>query len=159
MPSNEFGRAQKKSRKQRWFRKGMRPLICFGGLAIFVLIVAQVLPHSALTAEERGRLSQAEQEEIDRAHLNRLDLNMLLWPQGKFVDPGLRQVQTIAQVLTPRPPVWPVLLGGAAFLYLWWLAALIFDLGFVWQRYIRQALGHKRLMQWSGYQAPAPNPS
>ncbi len=36
-------------------------------------------------------------------------------------------------------PLWPLLLGGAAFAYLWWLAALIFDLVFVWHRYIRHA--------------------
>jgi hypothetical protein len=34
-------------------------------------------------------------------------------------------------------PLWPLVLAGAAFLYLWWLAALIFDLVFVWHRYIR----------------------
>jgi hypothetical protein len=34
-------------------------------------------------------------------------------------------------------PLWPIFLSGAAFLYLWWLAALIFDLVFVWHRYIR----------------------
>ena len=44
--------------------------------------------------------------------------------------------------------MWPVLIAGAAFLYLWWLAALIFDLGFVWQRYIRQSLALKRLASW-----------
>jgi len=32
---------------------------------------------------------------------------------------------------------WPLVLAGAAFIYLWWLAALIFDLTFVWHRYIR----------------------
>ena len=36
-----------------------------------------------------------------------------------------------------KPPIWPAVLSGAAFLYLWWLAALIFDLVFVWHRYIR----------------------
>lgn len=35
--------------------------------------------------------------------------------------------------------LWPLLLGGAAFTYLWWLAALLFDLVFVWHRYIRFA--------------------
>src|SRR5947209_5323246 len=35
------------------------------------------------------------------------------------------------------PSVWPVILAGAAFLYLWWLAALIFDLVFAWHRYVR----------------------
>jgi hypothetical protein len=32
---------------------------------------------------------------------------------------------------------WPVALSGALFLYLWWLSALLFDLVFVWHRYIR----------------------
>jgi hypothetical protein len=36
-------------------------------------------------------------------------------------------------------PVWPVFLATAGFLYLWWLAALIFDLVFVWHLHIRQA--------------------
>lgn len=33
--------------------------------------------------------------------------------------------------------LWPVFLAGALFLYLWWLVALLFDLVFVWHRYIR----------------------
>jgi hypothetical protein len=37
-------------------------------------------------------------------------------------------------------PVWPLFLASAAFLYLWWLAALIFDLAFVWHRYIRYSV-------------------
>lgn len=36
--------------------------------------------------------------------------------------------------------IWPALLSGAAFLYLWWLAALLFDMTFVWHRYIRSSL-------------------
>jgi hypothetical protein len=36
-----------------------------------------------------------------------------------------------------NPKIWPTLVSGAAFLYLWWLAALIFDLVFIWHRYIR----------------------
>lgn len=36
---------------------------------------------------------------------------------------------------TPQP-LWPLALSAAGFLYLWWLAALIFDLVFVWHRYI-----------------------
>ena len=38
---------------------------------------------------------------------------------------------------TRKGPLWPVLLGGVACLYLWWLAALLFDLIFVWHRYVR----------------------
>jgi hypothetical protein len=41
-------------------------------------------------------------------------------------------------------PLWPALSAGGIFLYLWWLASLIFDLTFVWHRYIRSnvALSH-----------------
>jgi hypothetical protein len=35
--------------------------------------------------------------------------------------------------------IWPVFLAGAAFLYLWWLAALFFDLVVVWHHYIRSS--------------------
>ena len=38
-----------------------------------------------------------------------------------------------------RPAIWPIVLSGAAFLYLWWLAALVFDLVFVWHCYIRSS--------------------
>lgn len=39
-------------------------------------------------------------------------------------------------------PIWPVFLATVAFLYLWWLAALLFDLVFIWHLYIR----HSKLM-------------
>jgi hypothetical protein len=35
--------------------------------------------------------------------------------------------------------LWPVAFGGMAFLYLWWLATLLFDLVFVWHFYIRHS--------------------
>jgi hypothetical protein len=63
--------------------------------------------------------------------------------------PGVAAVAAVlyeqAQRLTgPDPashgPLWPVFLSGALFLYLWWLAALVFDLTFVWHRYIRMAV-------------------
>jgi hypothetical protein len=40
---------------------------------------------------------------------------------------------------TPHGPLWPVFLAGALFVYLWWLVALLFDLVFVWHRYIRRS--------------------
>jgi hypothetical protein len=36
-------------------------------------------------------------------------------------------------------PVWPIFVAAAAFLYLWWLAALLFDLTVAWHHYIRNA--------------------
>jgi len=37
-------------------------------------------------------------------------------------------------------PLWRVFVGIIAWLYLWWLATLLFDLVFVWHRYIRHAV-------------------
>ncbi len=36
-------------------------------------------------------------------------------------------------------PSWPMVMGAAAFLFLWRLAALVFDLIFIWHRYIRHS--------------------
>jgi len=52
-------------------------------------------------------------------------------------------------------PLWPVAMGGAAFLYLWWLAILVFDLAFVWHRYIRQSVGVDNLRAWTNEKADA----
>lgn len=46
-------------------------------------------------------------------------------------------------------PVWPVLLAAAGVLYLWWIAALVFDLAFVWHRYIRNESLVERLYERS----------
>jgi hypothetical protein len=45
------------------------------------------------------------------------------WPPGDKADHKL----------------WPIALSTAAFVYLWWLATLVFDLAFVWHVYIRHA--------------------
>jgi len=47
------------------------------------------------------------------------------------------------------PAVWPLVLGGAAFFYLWWLAILVFDLSFIWHRYIRHAVAQDKLVEWA----------
>jgi hypothetical protein len=47
-------------------------------------------------------------------------------------------------------PLWPVLLATVGSLYLWWLAALIFDLVFVWHLYIRNSRLIYRLNQVVG---------
>jgi hypothetical protein len=36
-------------------------------------------------------------------------------------------------------PIWPVVVAGAGFLYVWWLAIITFDLTFVWHLYIRSS--------------------
>jgi hypothetical protein len=34
-------------------------------------------------------------------------------------------------------PIWQLVLANAAFLYLWWLSALLFDLVYIWQQFVR----------------------
>ena len=45
-------------------------------------------------------------------------------------------------------PTWPILLAGFGSLYLWWLGILLFDLTFVWHRYIRNSVAIDLLRQW-----------
>jgi hypothetical protein len=45
--------------------------------------------------------------------------------------------------------VWPVLLAGAGFVYVWWLGILLFDLSFMWHRYIRGSVAIENLWFWS----------
>ena len=54
-----------------------------------------------------------------------------------------------------NPDLWPVLLCVAAFLYLWWLAAQLFDLVFIWHRYIRSNLANDMLKKFDPVLAPA----
>jgi hypothetical protein len=153
--SYEFEKPGATPRKQRWIFKGMRPLILAGAAAVAFLVFSQFLPHSDLEQRERDIIGKDLATKIDKAHLNRKDLNMLFYGGGTDLKLESKHLESVVQMLDPRPNVWPVLLGGAAFLYLWWLAALIFDLGFVWQRYIRNALSNKRLMTWRGFTEPA----
>jgi hypothetical protein len=59
---------------------------------------------------------------------------------------------------TTEHPVWPVALAGAAFLYLWWLGILLFDLAFIWHRYIRKAVAVRTLTQWHKGHDAQPEP-
>ncbi|MGB8356681.1 MAG: hypothetical protein WCD79_22475 [Chthoniobacteraceae bacterium] len=61
----------------------------------------------------------------------------ILWnliKAGSMVHPAVTHVS-----------LWPLVLANAAFLYLWWLSALIFDLVFVWHRFIRLSGATKTL--------------
>lgn len=53
-------------------------------------------------------------------------------------------------------PIWPVVLAAAGFLYLWWLAAMIFDLVFVWHVYVRQATALDRMRRLCGARLRGP---
>ena len=55
------------------------------------------------------------------------------------------------------PSVWPVVLAGLAFFYLWWLGILLFDLAFIWHRYIRQSVAVRTLSEWHRGQDARPD--
>jgi hypothetical protein len=164
-PSHEFAKPAAVARKQRWIFQGMRPLLLAGAGAVALLVVSQMLPHSGLYKKERTYLrasaksykgtrlknlkSRDPERWIDRAHLNRDDLNMLFYPDPqKEPNYSPEHVKDVTDLLQAHPHVWPVLLSGAIFLYLWWLAALLFDLAFVWQRYVRNSVANERLKEW-----------
>ncbi|MFC5461211.1 MFS transporter [Massilia niabensis] len=55
-------------------------------------------------------------------------------------------------------PIWPVILAGLMFLYLWWLAIMLFDLTFVWHRYVREAVFVQALRCWRRREDAKPRP-
>ena len=71
-----------------------------------------------------------------------------LWP---LIAPGFVAVVGIGAALAmfgnqqgSQPALWPFFIGGLAFLFFWKLAAILFDLTFVWHLYIR----HNRMLAW-----------
>jgi hypothetical protein len=139
-------------RRQRWFLRGMRPLITCGALAIVVVIVSQIIPTSPapefLSEAGVAQLSENESAIIKQAHLSPDELKQVIKARGADWAATLERVLPI---LAPHPAVWPVLVSGIAFLYLWWLATLVFDLAFIWHRYVRNSVANDRLMEWNPY--------
>lgn len=147
------GKQGDEDRRQRWFLKGMRPLILCGALAVALVVASQLYPQdfgldTKLTDDQSrqfSQLSEGDREIIKAAGFDRKELEQL------FKADPVRLEKRIARVkpfLTARPPVWPVLLAAVGSLYLWWLATLIFDLAFVWQRYVRRSVANQKLREW-----------
>jgi hypothetical protein len=69
----------------------------------------------------------------------------MIWISGA----ALIVLAFVNEVLTKSEhgPLWRVLVAIAAFLYLWWLGSLVFDLVFVWHRYIQADAAHKFLRE------------
>jgi hypothetical protein len=61
-----------------------------------------------------------------------------------------KQMDDAAAVFASHPPVWPVVVTWAVFGYLWWLGVLIFDLAFVWHRYVRSEVALDNLRKQRG---------
>jgi hypothetical protein len=147
----------RRHRRERWVLRGMRPLILCGALAIGLLVASQLFPttfgrHIKLTPDQRRMLTpgreQVELELLEEAHFTPVELGYLFNGQANEVYERLRTLERAKAVLVADPPIWPVLLAGAGFLYLWWLATLLFDLAFVWHRYIRNAVANDSMRKW-----------
>ena len=142
-------------RRKRWLLRGMRPLILCGAVALALIVTLQMLPrglgrHLDLPDQAGGPLTLTEDEVqlVKDARLSPDELIQIIKAQGTNWTKMLSQVQP---VLATHPPAWPVVLTGAMFLYLWWLATLLFDLAFVWHRYIRRSTTNNRLQEWNAY--------
>lgn len=63
------------------------------------------------------------------------------------IGTALALVLVFANIITDtdHTTILPVLIGSAAFIYLWWLSVLVFDLTFIWHQYIRNALALRRM--------------
>ena len=71
------------------------------------------------------------------------------------------EMHAVADAALEHGSIWPVFLAGAAFLYIWWLAILLFDLTFVWHLYIRwpgaeNYVRKRRVQKERAGAAPAP---
>lgn len=100
-------------------------------------------------------------------------INCLQQEMDKFIElwsnePGLRELQpkdTISLIdelialkafsddVPAGGPLWPVVLALLAFLYLWWLATLIFNMTVIWHWYVRNEESQRYLKRIAGIRA------
>lgn len=147
----------------RFPQSGTKPLVHTGGLIIFLIVATQVAGREpALLDRDHAALAKAfdsQDRDVIRLLNKRVQEEIELLPDSKpgRVAAALERIirsetpdsvkerqriataadfQIIAATLN-EGPIWPVFLAGGAFLYLWWLAIVAFDLTFVWHVYIR----------------------
>jgi hypothetical protein len=151
---------------RRYPSLGMKPLIYIGGMLIFAVVVSSIASPQSSSNVAR----YIENERVDRRLANQVNGCFDKYEKAKkqendskkqprdvkAAEEARRQFErAVARVaeldrqaeVYREGPVWPVVLAGLLFLYLWWLAALLFDLTFAWHRYIRHAVGLDRLKE------------
>jgi hypothetical protein len=138
--------------RRSWIFQGLRPFVILGSLVVFVPLVIQLQPPGkedlGLTAEDKNRLAPDDLKLVRDARFSSNELAQVKAAKG---NDWLVTVKKVAPALALDPPVWPVVLASLAFVYLCWLATLIFDLAFIWHRYIRHSVTNDRLRQWNPY--------
>jgi hypothetical protein len=81
------------------------------------------------------------------------------WGMRTLLVPGAIALAYVvfADIQDPKGDLMPVFLAGALFMYVWWLVALVFDLIFVWHRYIRYSREGRYLRYPSSSAGKAPS--
>lgn len=148
---------------RRYPDSGTRPLIHTVGLVLVLILATAFLvappPEetaawrsrvAAIAARADGALDDADRVAIARAaeaenrrafqaiaRLTRRGESGAAGEDPRGVVERSAAMQQVVESSLDRGPIWPVLLGLPAFLYLWWLVVILFDLTFVWHLYIR----------------------
>lgn len=158
-------------RQKRWLFRGMRPLIVAGAIVVVAMVGKELAPvplsevreDNMVEFTEIGRATDRTVKITSYRQPGTADERRMLWWDLQALAPFLEEPakhmtgdqgpehriwRTIA-VIESHPPLWTVGVGTAIGLYLWWLAALLFDLSFVWHRYIRRAGLNLNLGRWS----------
>ncbi len=154
---------------------GTKLLVHTGGFVILIIIISQLvyLPETD-TVEHRDTLAKAAGrddrdalgallkliEERDQEAFSRLQDAIKSEKDSGAVSrmvasPANRAV--VAAIAEEQGQVWPIFLAGAAFLYLWWLAIVTFDLTFLWHLYIRHS-GAQKYVESRLKEGDGPNP-
>lgn len=146
------GAPKKSNWRRRWLFQGLRPFILLAALAATVTVIIELQPPkidtSVLTPDELASLTPGDIKTIQEARFSSNELAQIKIARGTN---WLATVKKVEPVLAVDPPIWPLVLAGAAFLYLLWLGSLVFDLAFVWQRYTRNSITNDRLREWNPY--------
>lgn len=109
-------------------RAGLRILIGLGVLALALTVGVTLFSKSG--PKNNGGANQTEQTQAATS------------PEQPAAQKGQNDGKADG---SEKQPLWPLFLAAAAFLYLWWLAALVFDLVIVWHYYIRSSVAMDRL--------------
>ncbi|MSR62618.1 MAG: hypothetical protein EXS08_09270 [Planctomycetes bacterium] len=122
-------------------RRGTRALACLAAIVGAAWLLAlglapqALLPWSAML----GTLGVTLVSWVLAFALPRLGLHALVYYGGVLALLSLGGILAngaVAPSCAQPPSHWPLVAATAGFLYLWWLAALLFDLVFIWHRYI-----------------------
>jgi len=145
-------RPRKSNWRRRWLFQGLRPFILLAAVAASITVIIELQPPKVealgLTPQELASFTLNDIKTIQEARFSSNELAQIKVARGTN---WLATVKKVEPVLAIDPPVWPLVLAGAAFLYLLWLGALVFDLAFVWHRYVRNSITNDRLREWNPY--------